>query len=136
MLLIKKACTRKIQRRCHMNKKVLFRGWNRKIANRYFQKKLLGCTSVVLVTGILLIFYLWRAEAVVYRNFAKFTAKHLRRSVFFIKNETPAQRFLVNFPKFLRTLFHRAPPDKCFWTKSFRPKLFQILFSIITLHTL
>ena len=49
------------------------------------------------------------------RNFAKFTGKHLCRSLFLIKleastcnlikKETLAQVFFVNFAKFLRTLF-------------------------------
>ena len=38
-----------------------------------------------------------------FRNFAKFTGKHLRQSQQLIKKETLAQVFLVNFTKFLRT---------------------------------
>ena len=48
----------------------------------------------------------------VLRNFAKFTGNHLCQSLVFdneacnlFKNKTLAQVFLVNFAKFLRTLF-------------------------------
>ena len=54
-------------------------------------------------------------EKDVLRNFAKFTGKHLCQSLFFnkvasgafnfIKKETLAQVFTVNFSKFLRTYF-------------------------------
>ena len=57
-------------------------------------------------------------KKVVLRNFSKFTGKHLCQSLFlnkvaglrpkacnFIKKETPAQVFFVNFEKFLRTPF-------------------------------
>ena len=51
----------------------------------------------------------------VFRNFAKYTGKHLCQRLFFnkvaeaCKKETLAQVFL-NFAKFLRTLFFRTPP--------------------------
>ena len=51
----------------------------------------------------------------VLKNFATFTRKHLRWSLFlktcnFIKKETWTQVFPVNIAKFLRTLFCRTPP--------------------------
>ena len=62
------------------------------------------------------------------KNFAKFTGKHLCQSLFFYKvpDVRPAtllkkrlwhRSFLVNFAKFLRTPFLRAPPDNCFWKR-------------------
>ena len=61
----------------------------------------------------------------VLKTFAKFTGKHLYKSLFLIKleaqacnlikKETLAQVFPVNFAKFLRTsFFYRTPLDDCF----------------------
>ena len=54
----------------------------------------------------------------VLKNFAKFTEKHLRQSLFF--NKVSGLRlwyscFPVNFAKFLRTPFYRTPLGDCFW---------------------
>ena len=57
----------------------------------------------------------------VLRNFTEFTGKHLCQRLFqalacnFIKRESLAQVFSVNFVKFLRTLFYRTPLGDCFW---------------------
>ena len=47
----------------------------------------------------------------------KSTGKHLRRSLFFnsVARKKRLRRFHVNFAKFLKILFYRAPPDNCFW---------------------
>ena len=51
----------------------------------------------------------------VLRNFAKFTGKHLCRSLFLIKLQALWHRcFSVNFAKFLETPFYRIPLDDCF----------------------
>ena len=38
--------------------------------------------------------------------------------VCFLKNRLPHRWFLVNFAKFLRTLFYRTPPGNCLWKVS------------------
>ena len=63
----------------------------------------------------------------VLRNFAKFTGKHLCRSLFFnnvtglrpatlLKKRLWHSYFPVNFAKFLGTPFFRTPLGDCFWT--------------------
>ena len=57
------------------------------------------------------------------KDFEKFTGKHLCWSLFFDKvaNLRPGKKrlwyrcFHVNFAKFLRTPFYRAPPEDCFF---------------------
>ena len=61
----------------------------------------------------------------VFRNFAKFTEKHLCQSLFFNKvaglKKRPWHRcFHVNFAKFLGTSFYRAPLDDCFCNEPFK----------------
>ena len=59
------------------------------------------------------------------KNFAKFTGKQLRQSLFLnkiaglrpatlLKKRLWHRCFLVNFAKFQRNLFYRTPPDDCF----------------------
>ena len=64
----------------------------------------------------------------VLRNLTKFTAKHLRQSLFFNRPATLLKKrlwhrcFHVNFVKFLRTPFHT---EHLWWLLLFRAKLFQ-----------
>ena len=59
----------------------------------------------------------------VLRNFAKFTRKHLRQSLFFnkvagpaalFKKETLVQVFACEFCEISKNIFHRAPLGDCF----------------------
>ena len=63
----------------------------------------------------------------VLRNLSKFTGKHLCQVLFYNKVACPEpatiskmrlwhRRFPMNFAKFLRTQFHRAPLNDCFST--------------------
>ena len=72
----------------------------------------------------------------VLKNFTKFTGKYLCQSLFFnkvvrlrpetlsegcnfIKKRLWHKCFLVNFQKYLRTLFDRTPPGNSFWKQNF-----------------
>ena len=52
----------------------------------------------------------------VYKDFAKFTGKHLCRSIFFnkIEKDTPTHLFSVNLAKFLKTPFFQNTSGDCF----------------------
>ena len=63
----------------------------------------------------------------VFRNFSKFTRKHLCQVFFYKKDAGPEPAtllkmrlwhrcFPINFAKFLRTPFHRTPLNDCFST--------------------
>ena len=72
-------------------------------------------------------------EAVAYRNFAKFTGKYLRQTLFFNTVAGGAWRrcFPVNFAKFLRTHFLQNTSGGCLWKFKLR-----IQFSIKFLRIL
>ena len=79
------------------------------------------------------------------RNFATFTGKHLRQSLFFnkaagisnfIKNEALAQVFSCDFTKFLIATFSQNTSGGCFcqeyfWITSWKPMLYVYLLLLL-----
>ena len=75
----------------------------------------------------------------VYKDFAKFTGKHLCRSIFFnkIEKDTPTHLFSVNLAKFLKTPFFQNTSGDCFCI-SFEEKTHTLHYKLegAEIHTL